>query len=79
MNPVPSFLFAIVQTFVFVLLDIVYFIAVYVFLYTAAEPSRNAIGHATYTNNDDLRYMQWYHIFGFLCAVQVRQHTRSKR
>lgn len=58
-------------TFTFVMLNIVYFIAVYVFLYTAADASENAIGHVVYTNNDDLRYMQWYHVFGFLWAVQL--------
>eukprot|EP00055_Hartaetosiga_balthica_P014379 m.78479 g.78479 ORF g.78479 m.78479 type:complete len:649 (+) comp8579_c0_seq1:48-1994(+) len=58
-------------TFAMVTLTFAYLVVVYVFLYTISTPSRTNIGHLKYTQDQKLVYMQWYHIFGFLWAVQL--------
>ncbi|EGD78975.1 hypothetical protein PTSG_01948 [Salpingoeca rosetta] len=67
----PAMLLFPFSTFVIVMLDIAYFVGVYVFLYTAGTAEATAIGHVSYKSNNTLVYMQWYHVFGFLWAVQL--------
>eukprot|EP01147_Barroeca_monosierra_P009697 gene9697-1906_t len=67
----PLLLFFPFWTFVFVLLDIAYFVVVYLFLYTTSDVSETDRGHVSFTDKKSLIYMQWYHILGFYWALQL--------
>lgn len=62
-----------------------YFVLVFLYIYTVAEPSENANGytnlpfahcsldpsHVEFVADKNLFYMQWYHVFGFLWGANV--------
>lgn len=54
------------------LLIVAYFFGVYLYLYTVSVTEEDEFDHVQYTSDRTLVYMQWYHIFGFLWAYQVR-------
>eukprot|EP00056_Hartaetosiga_gracilis_P005755 m.88547 g.88547 ORF g.88547 m.88547 type:complete len:688 (-) comp12269_c2_seq1:238-2301(-) len=67
----PATLVMPLLTFVMVILAVLYFVVVYLFLYSISTPTKTTIGHVKYEQDQELVYMQWYHIFGFLWIIQL--------
>lgn len=57
--------------FALLVLLVVYFVFVWLYLYTSADVVENSNNHAEFDANKDLMYMQWYHIFGGLWTMNV--------
>eukprot|EP00054_Salpingoeca_dolichothecata_P014314 m.80628 g.80628 ORF g.80628 m.80628 type:complete len:645 (+) comp20931_c1_seq1:81-2015(+) len=66
----PLLLLMPIWTYIFELAVVIWFLFVYIFLYTSSDAKENSLGHVEYESNKELVYMQWYHIFGFLWTIQ---------
>eukprot|EP00051_Salpingoeca_urceolata_P006769 m.89580 g.89580 ORF g.89580 m.89580 type:complete len:652 (+) comp14976_c1_seq3:89-2044(+) len=70
MARIPQVLFLPLLTTFFLALFFAYWIVVFLYLSTTAEPVANEDGHVEYVERDDYAKLWWYHLFGLFWTSQ---------